>query len=296
MSTPNPRRVIAPHPRTLDQVVGVSFPAQHVDFVLIDLERDYRTGLYLTLALAKNHPDPIVKKMYGTAVRFFKQVDALMTIGDQVSLARARKMLSFPEPFEIRLGYAGMGSYGSGIGQGTLGDYVFDVLLAHPALRAAVAVEPDAICLIPGVAMDRSSDMVATITKPHLIEFTASQAAFWQFDPACFRLRNVDNCWDEPNQRLGQLMAKVPVDDLDRTFLLVPKEICRSGPPMSGGQYFRDLNGPDGAPSGGDGESLKELVLEDAARNPARLTEFVRDRMRDPDKFKPRREFRKESR
>lgn len=291
MSTPNPRRIIAPHPRTLAEVVGVSFNQDLVDFVVIDLERDYESGLYLTLGLAKTHPNRFVKRMYHEAARFFKRVNALMTKGDRFSLRLARKMLRFPEPQEIRLGYAGVGSYGSGFGKGTLGNHVFNALLSEPVLRKEIAAEPDAICFIPGIAMDRSSDIVATITKRHLIDFTNDQAAFWRFDPTCFRTRAVDNCWDEASQKLVSLVARVPADDLDRTFLLVPKEICRSGPPMTAAQYFRDLDGPGGG-SVRDEETLKESLLKDAARHPKRLSNFIQDRMKDPSRFKPRREFR----
>lgn len=282
------QRIIAPHPRRLDEVVGRNLPQWAVDFVVIDLEKDYQAGLYLTLKLANSHPNPIVRKMYSDACRFFTLVHQLMTSGDPLSLRRARQMLVFPEAQEIRLGYSGIGSYGSGIGNSTLSEHVFNTLLAQPQLREALTVEPDALCFIPWIAMDRSSDIVATIVKQQLIGFTQSQANFWGFDSNCLAQRTIENCWDEKTQRLIGVRATVPVDDLGRPFLLVPKEICRSAPPMTAGQYFRDIGGSPRA----SGASMKEQMLDDAAAHAGRLPSFVADRMADPDRFKPRAEFR----
>lgn len=292
MSTRIPRRIVAPHPRTMDEVVGRSLPQWAVDFVKIDLERDIQKGIHLTVKLAKFSGIPVVRSMYDEAVRFFKRVDRLMTKGDPFSMALARRMLDFPEPYEIRLGFTALGSFGSGLGDGALSDYVFAVLKNRPALRRTLTVEPDALCFIPWVDMDRTSDIVATIVKRHLVRFTQEQAAFWKFDPRCMKTRVVENCWDPSAEKLTSETASVPVDDLGRTFLLVPKGICRSGPAMNAGQYFRDLG-----PSGGRARqqasgTLKEQLLDDAAAHPDRLLKFAVDRMKDPTRFQPRREFR----
>lgn len=290
MANANPRRVVAPHPRSLDDVVGRNLPQWAVDFLVIDLERDYRSGIYLTLKLAKFHSSPHVREMYRTASQFFSRVNDLMSRSDSFSHNLAYRMLSFPEPYEIRLGYAALGSYGSGVGKGELRDELFDALMASKELRKAMVAEPDMLCCVPGIAMDRSSDVVATITKHQLVAFTQDQAAFWKFDRACMKKRHIENAWNPKTEAIGGFDAIVPTDDLGRVFLLVPKEICRSGPPMNPRQYFRDL----GPKAGGGASDLtrKEAMIADAAKHPGRLRGFAVERMRDPSRFKPRRELR----
>lgn len=291
MSNGTPRRSRAPHPRSLQEVIGVSYPDHMFDFVVIDLERDIPKRISITMKRALSHPSPTVKAMYHRAVEFFREIDALMSAGDSVSLQRARNMLAFPEPGEFRLGYTVMGSSGKGLGRSMLSEYLFHRLLGDPLLRKVLCIEPDALGCIPQIAMDRSSDILATIVKPLLIQYTQEQARFLGFRPDCMQPRDVRNNYVPGRPTLVTLNEHVPVDDNGAVFLLLPKELCRSGPAMTPHQYFRDL-GPDGGVSAIEGESAKERMLRDALANPGRLEGFVKDRMSDPDRFKARREFR----
>jgi hypothetical protein len=292
----NNSRVIAPHPRTLDEVVGRNLPQWAVDFVKIDLERDHRSGLYLTLKLAQSHPNPHVRAMYRIAIEFFDILNGLMTqasSGDRIAGARALRMLHFPEAHELRLGYVSMGSYGNGIGNGELAEYLFDVLMRHPELRNALTREPDSLCFIPGIAMDRTSDIIATIAKTELVAFTQDQAQFWSFLPASLEMRLIEDCWNPATMQLENIHAEVPFDDLGRAFLLVPKSICRSVPPMKPEQYFRAID-PVGPKEGGG--TQKQMLLDHTSSEPGALTKFAQERMKDPDNFRARREFRPKAR
>lgn len=292
MNTRNPARNIAAHPRSLDEVVGRNLPQWAVDFVVINLERDLTAGLHLTLKLAKGSSNPHVREMYTAATDFFKLLRGHMSQArTAVHSARTRAllMLDFPEPAELRLGYASMGSYGNGMGRGELATHLFDSLMRWPELGDLLTIEPDALCLVPKIGMDRTSDIVATIAKQQLIAFTQDQAQFWGFSPNCMKPQHVRNCWNPAVRRLDSISAEVPVDDLGRTFLLVPKEICRSGPPINPEQYFRSIDpiGPEGS-----GDTRKEQLLDHCSARPGSLTDFTQERMKDPQKFKPRREFR----
>ena len=124
-----------------------------------------------------------------------------------------------------------------------------------------------------------------------LIQYTQEQASFYGFRSACMEIRSIRNNRVPGQAKLVALNERVPVDDNGATFLLIPKDLCRSGPAMTPWQYFRDL-GPDVGVRPLEGESSKERMLRDAHENPSRFEQFVRDRMRDPERFKARREFR----
>lgn len=285
------KRAGLPHPRSLHAVLGITLPPELLEFVVINLERDLQAGIYLTMRLAYESENPIVRRMYRKSQHFFRTIDQLMTKGDAVSLGIARRMLAFPEPGEIRLGYAANSSRGNGVGDGHLSTYIFNVLLTSPPLRDALRDEPDTITMIPGVDMDRASDILATIVKEELIEFTQQQAQLLAFDPACMQPRDVHHCW-LPTGTLGTITAIVPVDDNDNVFLLVPGEICRSGPAMTAAQFFRHFPPPDGEKSDG-GATSKERAMKQSMQNPTQLATFAHDHMKDPSNFKPRKEYRR---
>lgn len=286
-----PRRSKTPHSRTLQEVIGVGLSDDAFDFVVINLEHDYELGLHLTMQLAAESDHPIVRAMYREACAFFADIDDLMTAGDMLSMRRARGRMDFPEPWEIRLGYTRGGSNGNGLRDGALGDAIFQALAASPTLRRVLRTMPDGINAIPQVGMDRVSDVLATICKVQLIEFTQQMAAFYNFDSRCMREVDVENCWDRRSEKLVTKRALLPVDDLGRVFLLTPKEICRSGPPFNANQYFRDIDPSFGA-GGVRGEGAKVRMMEDAIQRPDLFEAFIRDRMRDSRRFRARKEFR----
>lgn len=290
--SPTPKRhAKAPHPRSLQDVVNVSlFTDTAFPFVVINLEHDLERAMYLTMKLATESEHPIVRKMYGTACRYFGLLDDLMTEGSDVSLQLARDIVQFPEPWELRLGYAGDGSIGNGLGAGHLGDMMFDTLRRSPWLRRLLRTEPDALSSIEQVGMDRVGDILGTICKSLLIEYTVEMAARYRFDSRCMRTVVVEGCWLEEERRLGEISAVLPVDDLDRVFLLVPGEICRSAPAFSAAQFLREMGMTKADASG---MTAKERMMADAESDPARFSQFVKDRMRDSRRFRCRKEYRR---
>ncbi len=289
MVTPRKRSRPQLHPRSLEAVVGRLLDERQVEFIVLNLERDLEKGVFITAKLALEDDHPVVKRIYHEVRRFFERVDYLMTRGDAYSLALAKRMLSFAEPAENRLGYVQMGSRGFALKRGSrLGDYLYSTMLRRRYFRQAVASEPDTLCLQHMFALDRVSDIIVAIAKMQFVEFTQEMAKFYKFDPACMRDVEIAGPWDWTNDRWTRIMVRLPVDDHGRAILLTPKSICRSGPAMTASQYFRDLTGPSGAQPD---EMTKQALMQHAEDNPGTLVRFAETRMKDPSKFKPRREY-----
>ena len=97
---------------------------------------------------------------------------ARATSSTSVSAQAARRLLTFPEPFEVGLGYTAGGTHGSGAG---------DRFAARMADGIAVAIaaglgQPEHIeeigILNEGIGADRISDATANVIKGRLIAYT----------------------------------------------------------------------------------------------------------------------------
>jgi hypothetical protein len=294
MPLPNLRRAKLPHPRSLVDVTGLSLPRDKyghlpVDFVEINLDHDLLEGLHLTLKLARASEHEIVRQIYHAMCVFWRRFDNLMTLGTLDSRTEARAMLQFPEPWEIRLGYTTAGSRGNGFSDGALSREIFAVLDQVPTLRRLLRTEPDALCSVPNVGLDRISDVIGTIAKLELIAFTQQQAGYWNFIPTCMADQPVENCWVPAVNRLRTITANLPRDDHGRIIVLVPREICRSGPPFSAAQFFREL---PRLPGDGAITISKEAMLATAIARPEDFAGVVKDRLRDPTRFRAKKGYR----
>lgn len=278
------------HWQAFEQLVGVRFKDQRsVDFVLPDLDRDLERGMFITLRLAKIHPNPLVAKMYAVAQNFYsrlaKEVRKAKS-GDGAARLRAHAMASFPEASEIGFGYTRQGWQGSGIGSGALNHLIIESFIRHPGMADACAVEPDALSFIDGVGLDRLSDAVATICKAQLIEYTRQQAAKHRFKPQCMRPVQVKNVWDPKKRRLITMSARLLVKHSGEPILLVPKRIVRSSPPVRAHHY----RGPHHV-RGGDSRSLKRIIMRENTNKPDKLLRAMKKVFEDPKRYRPRKEF-----
>ena len=275
-----------------ERLTGVSFPRQDlVEFVLPDLDRDIERGMFITIQLAKTHSNPLVSQMYVIAKDFYWRLAREIIsarLGNAIALRRARIMASFPEAPEIGFGYTAKGRRGRGVGSGALNRFIVDRFLKYPGMVLACAEEPDALSLIDGVGLDRSSDAVATICKVQLIEFTQEQARILRFRQQCMRSVRVSNVWSRCKGRLVSEKAELPVTESGDPILLVPKGIVRSSPPVRVHHYgeFYDMRG--------DKRSLKERIMDENADSPDRLLRAMRKVFEEPWRFRPRREFRED--
>jgi hypothetical protein len=188
---------------------------------------------------------------------------------------------------ELGFGYSKSNWSGSGVGDGSLGEHLFQTLLNYPELSRTCGEEPDALAFIPLVDLDRCSDIFGTIVKRRLIEYTMEQVARFRFANSCMRTVIVPGVWDARARKLVSMRAELPVTDHGRTVLLVEGKVVRSSPPVRQAQYTRLYHG--------NVRSLtKEEVLEDAQLHPGRLLNAIRTVLKDAWRYRPRREFRED--
>lgn len=286
-----PRTFRGSSPRSFRQITGVVQDQAMLPFVIPDLTRDAEKGLCITVEMGRTSTEPFVAEFYRVACGYFEEVRDLFIAGEAGNLRAidlAHRRLSFKEAREIRFGYTATGHDGNGVGKDDLSRSVFEYFLRYPELRAACAVHPDAMQLIPMIGMDRVSDAMASITKEVLILFTQHCARFFRFDPACMKQVKVTGVWLETEGRVGSKMAVLPVDDDGMPILLVPTALVRSGPALDAGGYSNDLPPSDGPPSPKAPKLTKGEVLDDAEAHPGRLNGYAEDRLK---KVGPRREF-----
>jgi hypothetical protein len=276
--------------RTFFQVVGRYFDQRKILFLIPDLERDLPFGVHITIAHARSHALPEVREWYNVVCRWFVRFENLMTPWrsqrDAVSTLRLVRHAGIREPREVRLGYTAKGHAGRAVGDGPLHRKLLEFFDKHPDILHDCTVEPDTLCMAAGFGTDRVSDVMVAVGKRPAIAFTQWCAAFYGFDPACLRLVTVRNVWDEQMGRFSDEQHVLPVDDDGHAILLVPSHIVRSGPPFSPAAYLRGVHGPDYS-----GPSGKRAVLEDAAANPGRLSQFAKDLLKDPSRYQIRRDL-----
>lgn len=95
---------------------------------------------------------------------------------DSVSDKAARRLLTFPEPFELGLGYTAAGTRGSGSGD----SYAVRMADGIAVAIAAGLAQPEHVeeigILNEGVGADRISDATANVIKARLISYTQDVA------------------------------------------------------------------------------------------------------------------------
>lgn len=290
MTYVTPSRTPGRQRRPFAEVVGRAFDPETCPFLIPDLGKDTPRGTYITVARARYYKGPgqsHVRQWYQTVVEFFGTVKEFVDRGDQVALGRARSMLAVRETAETRLGYSQHGSKGTAVGDGELREELLVWCRSNSELLNACLTEPDTVSLAPLFGLDRVSDLMVGIGKKSVIAFTKEMAQLYGFDENCMRDAPVENVWQPDSQTFRTEIHRLPVDDDGNVILLVPSDLIRSAPPITAAQYFGDFYGPEFR-----GNTSKAAVLSDASAHPGRLKRFAEDRMRDPDKYLPRRDLR----
>lgn len=114
-------------------------------------------------------------KGHGELIKHFiccYRLVAKATSTNSVSAKAARRLLTFPEPFELGLGYTAKGTRGSGSGDRFAARMADSIAVAIAAgLRQPEHIEEIGI-LNEGIGADRISDATANVIKGRLIEYT----------------------------------------------------------------------------------------------------------------------------
>jgi hypothetical protein len=275
--------------RSFAELTGVRYPQSVLPFVIPDLQRDIPVGMAITMQLSLQSRDPLVRGMYDDVREYFAILHALVegirSTGDQFALARAHRLVSFPEVPEIGFGYSAVGRTGSGVGDGALNADLIRTLLRYPGLSQALTRHPDALYFFAGFGIDRVSDVFATIVKRRLVEYTQIQSARFRFASSCFQQVMIRDIWDGHHGFDSQTF-ELPVADDGEAVLLVPKNLVRSAPPVQPHQYARFYRLEDSAWLG-----LKRRIMDENRNSPTKLLRLMDQIFKDPWRYRPRRDL-----
>lgn len=162
---------------------------------------------------------------------------AKATTSTSVSAQAARRLLTFPEPFELGLGYTAVGTRGSGAG---------DRFAARMADGIAVAIaagltQPEHIeevgILNEGIGADRISDATANVIKGRLISYTQEVAKRHGVPLAPHKVRHARVSLDAA--RWHDEEVELPTNPVTgRSIILVPEYILGGLPTLNADDWF----------------------------------------------------------
>jgi hypothetical protein len=204
-----------------------------VDFVIPRLEADLPIGIDPFL-LYKSR-DPLFREMHKAVLRVFGE--GLRAVhGGQLS--EARRLLDFPEPAEIGMGYAKGTKRGSGIGDHLAG-LIIDTLQGAPALQERGIKHIEEFQLLSvGIGADRISDIAADILKATLIDYTQRQCELWSIPLASGV--PVEHVLDLDALEWSDGHYDLPTSPVDGSpIILVPRRIVRALPWINYDDYVR---------------------------------------------------------
>ncbi|GAA4366377.1 hypothetical protein [Agromyces bauzanensis] len=162
---------------------------------------------------------------------------AKATSSTSVSAQAARRLLTFPEPFELGLGYTAVGTRGSGAG---------DRFAARMADGIAVAIaagltQPEHIeeigILNEGIGADRISDATANVIKAQLISYTQEVARRHSVPLAPHKVRHARVSLDAARWHDDEV--ELPTNPVTgRPIILVPEFILGGLPTLNADDWF----------------------------------------------------------
>lgn len=149
------------------------------------------------------------------------------------------RLLAFPEPRELCLGYASQSTDGSGTGLGIASDVVEAMSLA--VSRGVVHIDhfEELSFLVEGIGRDRISDMTANILKQRIIKYTQRVARKHGIPMEGVTLRK--SLFDPNRGAWENAEHQLPVNPTNgRAVLLIPKRFLRELPTLNGYNWFDD--------------------------------------------------------
>lgn len=203
---------------------------------------------------------------------------AKATTPTSVSAKAARRLLTFPEPYELGLGYTASGTRGSGSG---------DRFAARMADGIAVAIaagldQPEHIeeigILNEGIGADRISDATANVIKARLIAYTQAVARRHEIPLETHKVRNARVSLDAA--RWHDEAVELPTNPVtQRPIILVPEFLLNGLPTLNADDWFNSHFNDDIRLSlnlkVGEGVT-KASIVQFARRNPERVRQWAR--------------------
>lgn len=210
-------------------------------FEFVNVRIDYDNRLFIDPTRLQGIEDKWAKEMELKIQNFFFKVFELYTSG---SNKRARDLFSYSgESNEIFLGYTNGFPGGNGNTPESL-QIAFDYVHKNGLLdREIIGRVEDFPVFVPRFGPDLLSDLVASIIKKELVEFTQSQAQIWGIDCNCDFSKAY---WNSDTNSWARLNEKVPTikhNGVNYPIVLIPKEIVVAGDIYSADKYWSKVVG-----------------------------------------------------
>ncbi len=162
---------------------------------------------------------------------------AKATSNTSVSAKAARRLLTFPEPFEVGLGYTAAGTRGSGSGD----SYAIRMADGIAVAIAAGLAQPEHIeeigILNEGIGPDRISDATANVIKARLIAYTQEVARRHSVPMEAHRVRNARVTLDAARWHTEEV--ELPTNPgSGRPVILVPEFLLNKLPTLNADDWF----------------------------------------------------------
>lgn len=215
----------------VSQYFNLGLSQGQVDFVDVPVDRDAR--LFVDPTAIRYAAGPMRDECVSLLQSFFDEVIGSIRRGDD---ARARRLLvQLSEPSETRLGYAGRGSHGLGVGSGKAVQ-IWRALRDSEAVKTGLLQDLEETALvIDGIDVDIVSDIATNIIRGPLIRYTQAMAHTYGV-PLETGVAS-GPCWDGSAKRWQEQLIELPMTRHGRV-VLVPKLFVRRGITYSATDYY----------------------------------------------------------
>jgi hypothetical protein len=174
-------------------------------------------------------------------ITFFEGVFSLVakSNGNTQSLhyQKALNVLLLPEMQELCLGYASVGTKGSGTGKGLAKDIAEVLWIAVKAGLKEIKHFEEIGILREGVGADRIGDITAGILRHRLARYTAAVCRRHQIPVRTFRYQR--GYYDPTQERWRPIKADLPYNEYNRKpIILVPRQYLKSLPTINSDDFW----------------------------------------------------------
>lgn len=214
------------------------------DEIWFDPILDSDTDLFIDPFLIFRQPVAPFETAHDGIIRFFNRAFELAAlIGGRRAgprYERLLRVLSFPEPKELCLGYTESGTSGSGAGRGFSRVIAAGILQSIAQDILDVSHFEEIGLLHEGIAQDRISDITANILRPQLVAYTQEVASRHGIECQRVPLRNA--AFDLNGMRWVDAYSVLPKNPFSgRAVLLVPRIFLRQLPTINKDAFWAYL-------------------------------------------------------
>jgi hypothetical protein len=270
------------NPRLVDYF-GLSFSQDDVDFAIPHLREDI--PLYLDPFLLWSSENQHYQELHKRLIGFFEDIRLLLAQGGR---ADAHSLLRrCGEPREMGLGYSLGSKRGSSIGSQLI-DNILQAYETIPQIANENVTHIEELQLIlPGIAEDRVSDIMASVLKDFFLEFTVKSAYELNIPTRPFVIDNIYDSIRKLWRPAGRM--ELPYNPLDETPLIfAPLNLLRHLPWINYEDYYRSGYAPYVlGPNQAGRKVSKPAVLAYNRQNYTAVERYVREKELLADRCKP---------